>query len=199
MRLFIAGEGSDEIGDFALGLSYRPSNPRGGIVEALLRQVVADGWRIENGCLWRRIRKYAVGRDLHGRERRNVLGLVDVAVEAGCTVVTFVRDRDGESDREAAIESAIAQAGALGLNIKVIGGTAVEAIDAWILACLGEASTESKSDPKSILTSRFRMDTGAQKTAVVSEAKLDKLPNDARSLRAWLKRAAEVLVPDSRE
>ena len=193
MKLFIAGEGLDEIGDFVHERAYRPAKCRGGIIEALLRRVVASGWTIVDGCPWRRIRKFAFGRDMHGRERRNILGLVDQAAEAGCEVVAFVRDRDGEKDRHASIELAIAEVRECGFGMAVIGGTAIEATDAWILACLGETRSEDLTDPKITLQDRFSVSTSAGKTEIVESANWDKLPTDASSLRTWLQRATAVL------
>lgn len=193
MKVFIAGEGTDEIGNFAQDPAYRPSRCQGGVIEALLRKVREKGWTIVDGCPWRRIRKFAVGRDLHGRERRNVLGLVDHAVEAGCDIVVFVRDRDGEKARSEAIDSAICAARALTPDTKVIGGTAVEAIDGWIIACLGHTRSEDLTDPKAALMEEFNVLTGEQKAEAVNNTILNQLPQDARSLRAWLKEATETL------
>jgi hypothetical protein len=196
MKVFVAGEGSDEIGDFVHDPTYRRPECEGGILEALLRRSRAVGWVIADGCPWRRVRKFAFGRDLHGREFRNVLGIVDQAAEAGCDIVAFVRDRDGEIDRQAAIEIAIAEVARLGLNVAVIGGVAVETVDAWILACLGEVSSEDVRDPKSVLQTRFGLSKGAEKVEVIANANLGAVPTDARSLNIWRERAKTVLERD---
>jgi hypothetical protein len=132
MKIFIAGEGSDDIGDWGGERAYLPETPRGGVVEALLQKVRAQGWRVIGGCPWKRIPKYAVGRGLHGREKRNVLGVCDAAAEAGCDCVAFVRDRDREVEREQAIEAAIEHAREVGLIKAIIGGLAIEKTEAWM-------------------------------------------------------------------
>lgn len=156
MKVFIAGEGSDEIGDWAGDPAYLPAAPFGGVVEALLRQVRTDGWIIGGGGPWKRIRQIAVGRDLHGRERRRVLGVINQALEAGCDVVAFVRDQDGEVDRELVIENAIQEARTL-LGIGVIGGVAIQELDSWILAILGEPGSETMRQPKPMLSEKYKV------------------------------------------
>jgi hypothetical protein len=193
MKVFVAGEGSDEIGDWAKDRAYLPETPAGGVVEALLRKVRAEGWRIVGGCPWRRIRKYKVRRGLHDFEKRNVLGVCDMAAEAECNRVVFVRDRDGEAERERAIDAAIEQARELGLIDGIAGGVAIEATDAWILALLGESRSERLTDPKRRLREKHGIDDGSRKAEVVTRSDLNAVPADARSLRRWVGRADAVL------
>lgn len=196
MTVFVAGEGPDEIGDWAQDPAYLPAAPAGGIVEELLRKVRADGWQIVHGCPWKRIRKFKVGRGLHDSEVRNVLGVADMASEKGCDCVAFVRDRDREIEREDAIEAGIKQARDRGLAVRIIGGVAVETTDAWILALLGELRTEGLSDPKRRLREGHQVDDGVRKAQIVAGADLDAVPADARSVALWIERASTVLGGD---
>ncbi len=47
LKIFLGGEGPDELGDFFYHPSYRTG--RLGLIEALLHRVRSDGWRIEGG------------------------------------------------------------------------------------------------------------------------------------------------------
>jgi len=192
LRVFLAGEGSDELGGFAREPAYRPIPHEPGLVEALLRRVRVDGWQVVDAVPWRRIVKLKVGKGMHGAERRNVLGFVLMASEAGCTVAAFVRDRDRDPERAAAIESAIDECSARFSAVRVIGGVAVEAIEAWLLAINGDLRSEEHSDPKNLLGI-----AGLHaKIAIVDSADLDHLPRDAVSLGAWLGRARTTLARD---
>ena len=56
-RVFLAGEGSDEIGTLAYREPYRGSPPYG-VLEALLRRVHPSGWEVVGGIAWKHIRHY---------------------------------------------------------------------------------------------------------------------------------------------
>jgi hypothetical protein len=192
MRVFIAGEGPDDIGDWARDPAYHPAHS-GGVVESLLRNIHGDGWEIVGGCPWRRIRKFKVGRGLHGDEVRNVLGAAGEAAELGCDLIAFVRDRDGDLEREVAIEEGIHRATHRGLIPAIVGGVAIEATDAWILALLGEPNSERLRDPKWQLEEKHGINKAAQKANVAASAHLGNVPGDAKSLRGWINRAREAL------
>jgi len=99
IRVVLAGEGPNELGTWSREAPYRePSTP--GVVEALLKRVRPDGWKVVDAVPWRSLRKLRVGK--HGEaERRNIRGLVLRAWEAGAHIVAFVRDRDGNAQRGA--------------------------------------------------------------------------------------------------
>ena len=100
VKVWLGGDGPSEVGDRDRG------GDRVGALEALLRRVEPDGWRVAGATQWRFIRKFrvgaAVGNDTHG-DIRNVAGLVNEAYEAGCEVVVFARDVDAEPARVAVI------------------------------------------------------------------------------------------------
>jgi hypothetical protein len=192
VRVFVAGEGPDDIGDWARDPAYHPAH-FGGVVESLLRNVRGDGWEIVGGCPWRRIRKFKVGRGLHDYEVRNVLRAAGEAAELGCDMIAFVRDRDGDPEREVAIEEGIHQATGRGVISTVVGGVAIEATDAWILALLGESNSEHVRDPKRQLEDKHGINRAAQKADVAASTHLDNVPDDATSLRRWINRARQAL------
>lgn len=106
IKVFLGGEGSNELGT----RWHRPMGDQPGVVEALLRRVRADGWCVGGARLWKTIRKYqagvARGAPNHG-DARNVLGLVLHAYEAACELLVFVRDDDGDPDRDPAIAATL--------------------------------------------------------------------------------------------
>lgn len=191
-KLLIAGEGRNELGRWAVEASYRDSN-EAGVLEALLRKVKPEGWKISGGVLWRKIPKYKVGAH-RGAETRNVLGLMSYAKDRGFDGVVFSRDRDSEKpegrERErdvqdglAAIESVLPGAP------PCAGGMAIERLESWLLAIGGAPRSEArKSDSVDAWLSERAVpakDTKAM-VAFVERANLDHIPSDAVSLRAWL-------------
>lgn len=191
-KVFIGGEGPDELGDLSRHASYRSGSP--GVLEALLRRVQEDGWAVEGSLLWKQIRKYRAG-DHRRPEERNVLGLSLAAREAGCDVVCFTRDRDRDRQREEDLEKGIAAAEEIFGGLRIMGGVATEELESWILALRGERRSEQRADPKAHLSDSHGISTRSRMVAVVNDADLDALPDDARSLRLWLGRAREGLRP----
>lgn len=187
MRVFLAGEGKAELGDWSCHPSYRREPPEIGILEAILRRVRAQGWSVAGALCWKNIRKYRA----HGRisaEVANVLGLILRAREGGCEVVAFSRDRDRDCDRERDVHVGIEQARALIPDCPaIIGGMAVEAIESWVAALQGKKRAESSADPCRLLD-KHGLD---HMRSVVEDADLSKLPSDAQSLRRWLSEAAQ--------
>ncbi len=66
IRVFLAGEGPNELGAFGKEESFQPSNDKErrqspGVLEALLRHVQEDGWEVTGGIRWKDIRKLQVG------------------------------------------------------------------------------------------------------------------------------------------
>ena len=173
-----------------------------GVIKALLLRTRPDGWRILGAQAWKRIRKYTD----HGRipkdtrrlirgshEERAVLGLVLDAKERGAQVVAFVRDQDNDPDRVEIIARAVERARAQFPGIQVVGDSAVPVLEAWILALMGEPSSELLGKAKA---QRLLADRGVTTTAqMVKEALPDRsVPEDATHLRSWLTQAKAALV-----
>jgi hypothetical protein len=141
---------------------------------------------------WKDIRKYRAGGHASAEER-NVLGAALQAVEKGCRVVAFTRDRDGDVQRGKDVERGVATAlQQHDSALFVAGGVAVEAIESWILSLRGQPGAEQLSNPKSRFNQAFRENEGegttAQMVRVVAGAELDQktLPADGWSLRRWV-------------
>lgn len=194
MKVFLGGEGPDDLGDWFHLPSYRTSPRRKGIVEALLARAGSPEITVIDACAWKRIRKYQVKKPMPA-EVKNVLGLALLAEEAGCSVLAFIRDQDGDEERERDVEEGIRLAAERADGIRIVGGVAIHELEAWLLALLGERRSEEIRDPKRALDERHHVGTRDQKVAVVEEANLDAIPEDARSLRTWLNRASP-LRPD---
>jgi hypothetical protein len=67
-------------------------------------------------------------------------------------------------------------------------GLAVEMIEAWLLALLGERKSEELTDPKSRLRELGKCQDCNERSASIENADLDTVPEDARSLRRFLSR-----------
>ena len=199
--VFLGGEGRNELGSWAGYPAYQ-SDDEPGVIKALLLRTRPDGWRILGAHVWMNIRKYTD----HGRlpadprrlirgshEERAVLGLVLDAKERGAQVVAFVRDQDDDPDRTGIIAKAIERARAHFSSIQVVGNTAIPALEAWILATMGETGTESLGKTK---VQKLLADRGVTTTAkMVGEVLANRpVPEDATHLHSWLSQAKIALA-----
>lgn len=193
LRIFFAGEGSDELGTWANEVAYRPSTGQSeerGVLHALVsRFAVHDTVGVER---WKSVRKFRAG-DHAKPEERTVLALALQADEGECDALVFVRDRDRDGDRERDIERGIARASEM-FGVKVVGGTANEELEAWILAMLGTPKSETFADAKATLREMHGVTTRERMCEVIEKADLDALRGDCVSLRRWLERAKVGLV-----
>jgi hypothetical protein len=196
VRIFLSGEGPDDLGDWYSEPQHRSDPPEVGIIEALLRKVAEIDFTVVEACAWKRIRKYKSGK--HARpETRNVLGLAIQAEEAGCDALVFVRDQDGYPDRQADVEEGVRLAKERCVTLALVGGVAVQEIEAWILALSGERGSQRHSDAKAVLAEKHGITTRAGKVAAVEEADHARIPEDAASLREWLAMAGAALVMET--
>lgn len=192
-RVFLSGEGPHELGGWADLPSYRDTT-KYGVLEALLRRCHPDGWEVIDARLWKSVPMFRAGAGMGGAEARKVRQLAVLARHAGCDVLAFTRDADKDKARIAEIESAIAKIHAEIPELLVIGGCAVNAIEAWCLALLGERDTEALRQPHEKLGA-MGYHTREDFLGIIERTRLDAIPDDARSLRSWLQRAKEVLDP----
>ncbi len=72
---------------------------------------------------------------------------------------------------------------------------AAEEIEAWVLALLGERDSESHADAKRVLAKAHGIDNRHSKIEAVRAANIDRVPEDARSLKQWRERARNALAP----
>src|SRR4051794_8715923 len=107
MKVFLAGEGVSELGDWVHHPSYRVGNDEPGVIQSLLFKL---GIRPEvvGALKWTDIPKFKSKGHLQA-EARNVLGAALEAQLAGADALVFVRDRDGKKAREEDIEDGIRQ------------------------------------------------------------------------------------------
>jgi hypothetical protein len=187
MKVFLAGEGKDELGDWFHHPSYRTGNDAPGLIEALLHKLGVDV-QVANGRRWKDIAKYAAG-SKRSRENKNVLGAAQEALDLKCEALIFVRDLDGEPSRRAEIKQGLVEAAEKFPGLTVCGGVAAQQIEAWILALLGHHGSASHSDSKVALRAHG-LETRAQKIDAVANADLARVPPDAESLKEWLDSAA---------
>ena len=110
IRVYLGGEGRDELGGWADHSSYRRADEPG-VLETIIRHVL-EGYPVEvvGAKQWKDIRKYRAGQH-RSAELRNVLGLIEAARASGCDVLVFARDRDRDLGREGEIEAGLAKAG----------------------------------------------------------------------------------------
>lgn len=191
--MFLSGEGPDDLGDWCNDPRYRSNPSKIGIIEALLRRMSRVDFIIVDARPWKRIRKFQAGKHAQP-ETRNVLGLMNEAEEARCDALVFVRDQDGYADRQEHIEVGIRLVRAGDFAPALVGGIAVQEIEAWVLTLLGERRTEHHADAKDVLEKKHGITTCEGKTAVVDSADRAKIPEDAASLRAWLARVDACFV-----
>lgn len=195
-KIIVAGEGPDELGRWYRESPYRHMSRDGadvpGILEALLGKLHLAPWEIVDGATWKRVPLYRAG-NRRAPETRRVLGLALLGAERNADAVVFVRDRDGDREREADIETGIAQAPALGLTTSLAGGVAVEEIEAWILALLGDRHAEEHARPKEKLAESHGLRTRAEKVAVIEDTQIDPVAWSATSLQRFRDRVRALL------
>jgi hypothetical protein len=198
----IAGEGPNELGDWCNEVAYQPragdrskAPRRTGVLEALLKQVRPDGWRIEGGIPWKKIRKLKAGNH-RGAEARNVLGLINEAQERNFDVVAFARDRDGDTDRERDFLDGIRDAEKLFEQPPaIIGGMAIERLESWVAAVLDVRNAEELSDNQidSLLKNHgIKPKDGGAMVERIEFCGIEKA-KEAPSLATWLENAAKAL------
>lgn len=196
MRVILAGEGRNELGDFAVEEPFRSDKPAPGVTEALLRQVRPEGWKVVAAIRWKEIPKLQVG--IGGRgEELNVHRAHHHARKRGCDVFAFTRDRDGTkfAHREEEIERAIERLEeSPATGPAVVGGVAIEKLESWLVAIAGTHGSEGHRRPEEVLAGLgiAEKDTAAM-VRFVEETGIQDIPSDARSLRRWLDRAQRAL------
>ncbi|HVI04371.1 MAG TPA: hypothetical protein VM869_37045 [Enhygromyxa sp.] len=197
IEVFLAGEGRNELGGWCVEPSYRDPAPAPGVLEALARQVAPSGWCVRDAMQWKNIPKLAVGSKGKGVERKAILAARLHAMERGCAVLMFSRDRDGSKNtaRQHEVEQTLAELASEDC-IAIVGGIAVERLESWLLAVSGRTGTESlrveKTDSELEALGVPAKDTAAM-VELVERRGTASLPSDAASLSAWLQRAGVCL------
>jgi hypothetical protein len=189
--IFIAGEGRNELGSWYDSPESRHQKPMKGVIEALLEKVSASGWQIQDGITWKSIRKLRSGQH-RDAEMRNVLGAALKAKESHCHLFVFVRDRDADPQRQTSIEQAIQECPEHFPGLGVVGGIAQESIESWILSLKGQTKAEKRKDPAKTMNEAGIASPKCTEdyVRVIEEADMERIPQDAKSLRLWLERAS---------
>ena len=182
LRILLAGEGKTDVGD----PRAEDSEAREGVVQALLCHLNLP-FEVVEIVPWKNIPKYRAGK-CRDAEERNVLGLHLRASEMGCDALVFVRDQDGDKGRSKSIEAALNEVAEEAPP--VVGGTADQAIEAWVLAFLEDHRAEQHTNPKSKLSAEHQ--SCAAKCEVIRRAKRFPEPKYAKSLNRWKERAVKV-------
>ena len=179
----LAGEGKTELGEWAKEPPFRELPGEVGVLAALLERAAGSAFKVVDGVAWKNIRKYRAGNHASA-EARNVLGLALYARRVPCDAVVFSRDRDGSVERQRDLDEGIRRAREDFPDLVVIGGIAIENIEAWILVLLG-ADGESMSfrKTKAELETRLGIATLQGMVDAVRRASMDSLPSG--SLCAW--------------
>jgi len=190
ITVFLAGEGPTELGGWAKEKVYRDARPSAGVLEALLRKMRDTGWGVVDAVCWKNIRKYQARPSL-GAEIHNVMGVALHATEAGASLVAFTRDRDRDERREIDIRLGIEKAtDTLSSCPVIVGGVAIEAIEAWTLALAGQRQSHRHPRPKEHLASAGIID----QVAAIEDSDIHSPSLDSPSLRAWLDQARGALT-----
>lgn len=190
MKILLAGEGSDDLGSYAREPMFREPHEEG-VLECLVRRIQPQS-EISDGVCWKDVTKYRSGEHRHP-ETRTVLGLALTAFERKCVLV-FSRDRDGYEEREHDVENGIEQAKKLFPDVVIVGGTANEEIESWILSMLGDRSAESHTNAKARLAKTHGISTRQEKVDIASKFDFSNAPEPAVSLRRWLERVGVALI-----
>ena len=191
MRVMLAGEGKTELGEWAKEREYRELPGEKGVLLALLEGLGGSALEVVDAVRWCKIRKYRAGGHASAEER-NVLGLALAAGEARCQAVFFSRDRDGDQDREADLETGLGKAAEAFGDLAFAGGVAIENVEAWILVLCGAGGEAlSGKQTKEELSSKFSISTLEEMVALISRSDLGVVK--AGSLARWLSRAREAM------
>lgn len=194
-QVFLGGEGANELGSLARDPVYQPAEPQPGVLETLLRSVQPEGWEVAGAKVWKRIVKYKAKGPVNA-EQRNVLGLALEAERANAHALAFLRDTDGDADREEAIQAAIPTAKALCPTLEIIAGTPKPLLEAWLLALKGQTKTEGLSKTQAVKRLAEHVpekDTAAMVDYVRDARPFAQIAEDAVGLRSWLSEAERVL------
>ncbi|MFZ4734792.1 MAG: hypothetical protein ACOYM9_02545 [Bradymonadia bacterium] len=189
MRVFLAGEGENELGGWAHQRPFRKQPVYPGVIPALLDQVASGSYEIVDAVVWKELTKVAAPRPGQARVRGDDQNLVRArlkAREAGADVLVVLRDTDGDKDRETKLREV---ASTQPPSPKIVLGTPHRKLEAWILACTGETHTESLGEEglQKALATRGIPNKGTEAMVdVAKRAEPGKIPPCATRLHRFL-------------
>lgn len=181
MTIFLSGEGRAELGGLTGDPAYHePTVP--GLIVAWMELEGAPVTPLR-ATQWKDIRVYRAGGH-RSAEQRRVLGLCLRAQEATARALVFLRDGDGDHERERQIAEALDEARARWPELTIVPGVPQRSVEAWVLAYAGRTRASELSDPRAEL--RTLATTVAEMVELVRRHATTPTAADARTLQAWL-------------
>jgi hypothetical protein len=199
LKIFLVGEGRNDLGSRAAEPQYQ-SDDEPGAIQALLRRARKSGWRVGGARTWKSYRKYKAHGTTAG-DKSTVRKIALDTVEHECDVSAFIRDRDKEPNRVDEVNEGIALVEEdRDISVSLIGGVAIPKLEGWILAFLGIRKTEEMSPAKAehlLSENGIRAKDTAHMVEVINQASDADVADDAGSLKKWLAVATRILqTPD---
>lgn len=188
MKVWLAGEGTNDIGSLAKGA--QASHEYLGALHVLLCASCPEA-EVIGGERWKSVPKLRVGTKGAGAEAQTVAGLQLRAEENNADALVFMRDRDTERDREQQIELALANS-----TFPTAGVVSVETLEHWIAAVAGRSKSEKLSGSQvDTILRELNIEKKSTHSYVtwLSSRSLDSLPLDAKSLRLWIRRISSLM------
>lgn len=184
LKVFLVGEGPNDIGRWFFEKTYRDSKGGDGVIGALARRQVEEGWHVEDGRAWKKLSVLTVGGGLDVDEKRFNIAK-QLTREADCDVLLYARDVDGDEERKALLVS-LREA-----NTEVGLAVVDPCIEGWLLELRGERKKHgwTKAGSQKALGDL----TTSEMEAIVSQwdRKAEQLSED---LRRWLAEVARLLA-----
>ncbi|HEY1695971.1 MAG TPA: hypothetical protein VGG39_27580 [Polyangiaceae bacterium] len=193
IRVLVAGEGPNELGQPLEGIVVEGERPTGGgVIEALMAKVRPTRWQVIQTVSWKDVHKLQPNSPETG-DARTVAILVLRAKEMGCHALVFLRDRDGSPSRERRVRDAAVAA--KDPRVALAAGVPIEMLECWLLALRKEWGSQASSDPVQELATKHGVAAKSTPAMVqlVRNASLLHAPPDAVSLWQWLRRVAHAL------
>jgi hypothetical protein len=109
-----------------------------------LCKIRASDWTIATAYCWKDIRKLRVASADRG-DFKNAQRLILRASELGLHGIAFLRDRDGDLDRQRQIEEAVAHGRKKHPKLRIAAGIPIERLESWLCA-LGGTKDSSENN-----------------------------------------------------
>lgn len=184
LKVFLVGEGPNDIGRWSVDKTYRDSKSGDGVIGALARRQVEEGWHVEEGRAWKKLSVFKVGGGLDVDEKRFSIAK-QLMREAGCDVLLYARDVDSDEDRKALLVSLREANTDVGLAV------VDPCVEGWLLELRGERKKHgwTKAGSQKALGDL----TTSEMESIVSrwDCKTEHLSED---LRRWLADVARLLA-----
>jgi hypothetical protein len=151
LRILLAGEGPNELGDLHTCNGARADRAAEvtegqGVLQALLCKIRTSDWTIATAYCWKDIRKLRVASADRG-DFKNAQRLILRASELGLHGIAFLRDRDGDLDRQRQIEEAVAHGRKKHPKLRIAAGIPIERLESWLCALGGtKGSSENNGN-----------------------------------------------------